>query len=559
MGNRTHLDRRTDNQNQPPKSQEPEEFYLPSGQAPQLFEVPEQPAQINLITEFLFGHDSHPSDPSSSLDMDEFTVSLIITNPNPESSVYLLMWNSILESDSYNYSPAELGISLTSPFDRAAESSPAEGRTHKRYGIASIKNSFIKIGPSEEFRTQRWASGSVWSWVRSRQPYHAGKYTLRLDTQVHGFEMSANEAPEHLDDGNFFLKRSAVSELPIAALTREIEVLIRFVRWGITMEPYALNARDQPSSQHEPGKTYVPPKMTARQGEHPSTSAIHSSELLSDGSSSGLLTRRDPRTCDSVRTVAVGVARVRARALADYTRLFPDEILWQEYNYGPPPVQHAVAEAYNNIVNYGVGEKNSLLTELCGYTLRPCNNPDLVAYTDRVSKLVFCDSFFTMPAFLECDCQSIHDMDMVDRSGVFLHELSHVDAVNKNIGGIGVHDGNPRSKGKPGQCYGWGCITNAARNRPAPRADNSMPPNDWQKKSKDGLPENIADFYELHAYAIRAKQCSKRKGAQQQYCQVDKDCGIRGKCKKFIKKLSNLLSSLLFGIATIAPVMGACV
>ncbi|KAI9765962.1 MAG: hypothetical protein M1835_007272, partial [Candelina submexicana] len=436
MGNWTHLDRRT-NENKISKPQEPED------------------------SSFLWF-----SDPSSSLDKDDFMVSLTVTNPNTETTVYLLTWNSILEPDSYNYSPAELGISLTSPFERAAEFSPAERPTHKRYGSASIKNSFIKIGPSEEFRTQRWDSGSVWSWVRSRQPYHAGKYTLRLDTQVHGFQMSASEAPEHLEDGgNLFLKRSALSDLPIVALTREIE----------------------------------------------------------------FLSRRDPKACDSVRAVAVGVARVRAKALAEYTRLYPDEILWQEYNYGPRAQQHAVAEVYNNIENYGIGQKNSLLTELCGYTLRPWDNPDLVAYMDGASKLVFCDKFFTIPAFLECDCQSINDMNMVDRSGVYLHELSHVDAVNKNIGGIGVHDGKPHSKGKPGQCYGWKCVTNAARNRPPPRADNSMPPNDWQQTSKDGLPENIADFYELHAYAVRAKQCSRRREAQQQYCQNDKDCGVRGK------------------------------
>ncbi|KAI9715264.1 MAG: hypothetical protein M1812_006075 [Candelaria pacifica] len=57
---------------------------------------------------------------------------------------------------------------------------------------------------------------------------------------------------------------------------------------------------------------------------------------------------------------------------------------------------------------------------------------------------------------------------MEDQTGAFLHELTHARLISKS-----------------------NCVTDAARSRNSPQ----------------GLPEEIADAYELYAYARRAKRC----------------------------------------------------
>ncbi|KAI9721475.1 MAG: hypothetical protein M1812_002237 [Candelaria pacifica] len=266
--------------------------------------------------------------------------------------------------------------------------------------------------------------------------------------------------------------------------------------------------------------------------------------------SGGLRKRATP--CSPGQAVIVDRARTAAKVLAGFTSRNLDPDIWREYFNGIGVIQSLVSGIYNKIESY-TPTKN-LLTELCDSGLTEVTKnvcvQGMAAYHARgwSKELVFCNDFFSDELQRNKDCEACGPngpFDMTDPSGVFLHELTHVE----ELVGRDIRDGKK-------------CVTSTAASRPSPRFDNLPSPNLLATDLLEGLPEDIASAYELYAYAIRANACGEGRWPESSkrlsYCWTRVKQGCR-KCTEIAQNAVSGLGVLVLGVPGVAGLgLGVC-
>ncbi|KAI9703555.1 MAG: hypothetical protein M1836_007325 [Candelina mexicana] len=252
--------------------------------------------------------------------------------------------------------------------------------------------------------------------------------------------------------------------------------------------------------------------------------------------------------CDAAQATTLNRARIAAKQLAGFTKRNFDKELWREYFNGVNEVQRIVDSVYRKIEYH-----NALIfriTELCENTDSDsiCRR-GMAAYQIRGTPvtIVFCTDFFSNEIQIDKDCESCNSAfpTMIDASGVYLHELTHIDELVQQDISDGEH-----------------CVTDAASLRDAPRFDGSPSPFFGHRAYLQDLPENIAAAYELYAYAIRAKGCKEGRWPEPKsfdrlvtYCWTKLKSGCN-KCTAVAQGAANAVGSLVVGVATAG--LGIC-
>ncbi len=370
----------------------------------------------------------------------EYSKNALIIKHDYDKPLYILRWNSILDPHAPEYQPEEIGLSLGGYEPLAAAG------LHKQYREAIIQQDFLRIDPG---RHEEVHIDLNWWFDLSRVVLSndgPDDYSLDLIFAFRAF----------LWDGtpnNEVLQRSTIAKLPIC----------RWEGGPLEIPFFSVKGDGSPSSRLEPrdrtmtgiSSTSLWQRDLVKAGDNPGVSRSPTSDLEipepATAQSRSIVRRvsSEATECQGLRASEISRARKNSNGLAAYTREYPDENLWKEFNNGPFNVIYEVGRVYHNIEIYAPKIQGKLpktdfsLKELCGYKSGICSGENVAAYTDRYSRIVFCDRFFSRltPPLSKCDTPSITNLDMVDRSGIFLHELTHVFAINNKIGGIGIHDG----------------------------------------------------------------------------------------------------------------------
>ncbi|KAI9758369.1 MAG: hypothetical protein M1835_000601, partial [Candelina submexicana] len=426
-----------------------------------------------------------------------------ITNPY-DKPVYLLKWNTVLENS----------IGLVSSLLFSAKSvesyfAPvARFRTFINYRKASPSH-FVRIEPEETFTKT----------INIDENYLVARDTtsrLQLDERCRGFLFEG-------DLGADPIERADVMYLPVVELKPpDIEIDLYY------------NVRTELDTSKGMKKRAVP--LPGDLAKHP---------------------------CTGVMEATVNLARSRANDLARSVREGSDDASWDTYMNGDRTVRGNVERAFVSIetdielnlkINNRYARNNNLdVFEACeGSKSLPDQCSDYVAafnvheeYSDLTDGLansaitvVFCNYFLAgLPPMRECEYPTATN-NMEDQTGAFVHELIHSRSISTSYD---VRDGEKAAGG----CFGWKCVTNAARSRNSPQ----------------GLPEEIADAYELYAYARRAKRCEDEANRNNQPPKQPESgiyCWLKTKCRNGIQCVGQGFANAGLLIGSVATNIGTC-
>lgn len=393
--------------------------------------------------------------------------------------VYILRCNSIFDRDVSKFRPSDLGLSLD-------DIPPRDGKgLHKQYREALFQRDFQEIWPRDLRYTHKFTDRNTiqfdlnwWYKVSEAKPGQE-YFTINLSFDFRFFIWNGKGAAP-LKDKDF--RRSDIARLgswnpearldcmydrseevgmPVQApfLASEVANRLKCGVGGQTISSSHPTGGDTTTTYSSIGDESVDRRDLVRSGFTPKIPRTHPfslrlAELQTSPRGSTIKRDTEPQPCTGGRAQELHLTQKHTRALAEFTRLYPDQSLWNEYNNGPSDVKFDVGRVYRNVEDYGPTRINENdpdgpqwrtfnLKELCGLKLDTCSDENVLAYTDSRSEIVICDNFFSRrtPPLRKCDTPSKTNEDMVDRSGILLHELTHVFAINNNIGGIGVHDG----------------------------------------------------------------------------------------------------------------------
>ncbi|KAI9696847.1 MAG: hypothetical protein M1836_005209 [Candelina mexicana] len=452
----------------------------------------------------------------------DYGVELTINN-HDKRPAYILTWNTIFEVPM----PATRSISVTPNSQGSIAPERYLGNVYIDHRKV-LASSFLKVPPvDDQGRGVRWYFDLRNDFFIQR----GGSYQVKVQQQFRGF-VAEDWDFERLFAGSGLLARSDIATLPLAT---PLDVTL------------TMNLRSSTDGAASSGSKRSSP--SARKDKRVAPSVI---------------TRDVPNTkCTWEQGWKVSDARVGVNQLAQVAGHLKDDPTWTQYYNGPQAIRDALDRAYKNIElykvrnSYGVLESCPTPAESLTVTGRydgdkrvPWCSPDRAAFLvqhrgSTSSILGFCDLFFTLPELRKCDAPNLANNNMVDRTGVFLRALGNVPNIASDRQ---VLNRDPWSD----YCYGWGCVTDAARFRPNPRWDRSSPAAGASDFTY-GLPDNILDTFEQYAYALREKTCTDkdRNGEIPMYCKIRNGCRAGLLCiHKYVENMQVLMGATMDLVGT---------
>ncbi|KAI9718545.1 MAG: hypothetical protein M1812_003996 [Candelaria pacifica] len=451
----------------------------------------------------------------------DYGIELTINSRNSKAA-YILTWNTIFEvpmpaSQSISILPSGQGLATPERYLTSVHID------HRKV----LARSFLKIPPVDNE-----GRGVTW-YLDLRDDFYiqqGGSYQVKVQQQFRGF-LAEDWDFKRLFEGPGLLQRSDMTDMPLMTL----------LDLDTTMS--LRSSKD----------------VTAGQGSRPTLPFLPVPPPVNS--------RDLPNTkCTSNKGFKVTDARIGTNKLAQIAGQSIDTEIWTQYYNGHQAIWDAINRGYANIEaykgeyrNFGVFERcpsptdTLLVTPKYGQSNQvPWCPPDRATFLvqhrgSSDSILGFCDLFFDLPELRECDSPSLVNNNMVDMTGVFLRGLGKA----PNIGNAQILNGQPTND----YCYGWPCVTNAARFRPDFRWDMSSPAT-GASTFNYGIPENILDTFEQYAYAVRAKACIDKKNRDRPnpvYCKFKKGCKTGVVCaEKALKIAVVLLGATLQAVGTCA-------
>ncbi|KAI9699483.1 MAG: hypothetical protein M1836_003094 [Candelina mexicana] len=319
----------------------------------------------------------------------DFGVRLKIVNPYPDKSAYILKWNTVLED--FKASPNAKTVLHILHTDGGRDPQPRGHGIHVLYEKANPSH-FIRIGPGKTF-------SKVIDLYSRFFIAETREYLVIYQEQFRAFLLDR----PFLDTDS--IARSDVSRLP--TITFDMR---KYMELGATPGPSRIRSEPRMIEEH---------------------AAI---------------------SCSSLELKALELARTGANHLADVAKVSRNDEIWKLYNNGEEQVRQKVNDVvYNNVWNYRQTQTQTFgIREECGNAgrVRLCSQLEHAVafhqddeYSDTTSRVVFCDRFFSLQPLLQCYAPGRKNPQMMDQSGVFLHELTHSRQVAQRGYDNPIHDG----------------------------------------------------------------------------------------------------------------------